>query len=59
MSTGMKQSFGKPIGLAARVRPGQVLYSVHVAEANIEVGKKALQRAKNKMPCKCRVVLKD
>lgn len=55
MSTGMKMSFGKPIGSAARVRVGQILFEIQTEKAHIETAKKALTRAKNKFPCSCTI----
>jgi len=55
MSTGMKKSFGKIIGSAARVKVGQTLMEVRVNKENIKIGKEALKRASKKMPCSCRV----
>ncbi len=54
LSTGMKFSFGKPIGLAARVKKGQILMEVKVN--NEEVGRNALKRAAYKLPCKSSVI---
>jgi len=55
MSTGMKKSFGKIIGSAARVKIGQTLMEVRIDKANIKIAKEALSRAGKKMPCSCRV----
>ncbi|MFH1591290.1 MAG: 50S ribosomal protein L16 [archaeon] len=57
MSTGMKMSFGKPIGVAARVREGQSIFSVEVDKAGLEVAKKALSGTATKLPCQYRVVI--
>ena len=57
MSTGMKKSFGKPVGLAAQVRPGQTLFEVHVNKPHLETGRLAAKRISAKMPCKCQVVV--
>ena len=51
MSTGMSHSFGKPIGVAARVKKGQEIMEAYVNENRIDVGKKALHRARQKFPC--------
>lgn len=59
MSTGMKKSFGKPVGLAAQVRAGQTLFEVHVDKAHLETGKTAAKRIANKMPCKCQVLINE
>jgi len=55
MSTGMKKSFGKPIGIAARVRTGQVLFEADVDKSNVKVAAEALKRASYKLPCSCRI----
>lgn len=52
-STGMQKSFGKPIGLAARIKKGQKLFTVSVNKNGLNTAKAALIRAKNKMPCSC------
>lgn len=57
MSTGMKMSFGKPIGLAARVRKGQTIFEVGCEEAGIAAAKKAMQRANYKFPCSTKIVV--
>lgn len=54
---GMSHPFGKPIGRAARVKPGQVLISVLVDAPGIETAKKALLRAKARMNCKLKVIV--
>jgi large subunit ribosomal protein L10e len=59
MSTGMKKSFGKPIGLAAQVRPGQTLFEVHVNKQFLQTGKEAAKRIAGKMPCKCQIVVNE
>ena len=55
MSTGMKKSFGKPIGLAAQVKKNQKIFSAYVDEPFLEIAKKAVDRAKHKIPCGCRL----
>ena len=52
LSTGMQKSFGKPIGRAARVRAGQELMYIEVAENGIENAKQALKKAGHKLPVK-------
>lgn len=56
MSTGMKMSFGKPIGLAAQVKKGKVILEASVDAQNAEVARTALRRAASKYPCKCVIV---
>lgn len=50
MSTGMQKAFGKTIGIAARVREGQPVFTIFVDKQNIKVGQAALKRASHKMP---------
>ena len=58
MSTGMQLSFGKPIGSAAQLRVGKVLMEVQVtSQTQIDVAKKALARAKTKVPCSCDIIV--
>jgi len=57
MSTGMKHSFGKSIGLAAQVKKGQIIFEIHTTEKNIPLAKKALTRAKNKVACPCKITV--
>ncbi|HII72249.1 TPA: 50S ribosomal protein L16, partial [Candidatus Woesearchaeota archaeon] len=51
MSTGMKMSFGKPIGIAARIMKGQTIMELNVPKQNVAVAKEALKRAGSKFPC--------
>jgi len=51
MSTGMKKSFGKPIGIAVQIRAGEKLMTIATNPNNIDVAQKALHRAARKMPC--------
>ncbi len=53
MSTGMKHSFGKPIGIAARVRKGQIIVEVHVEKQHLDIAKKAVLRFTHKIPYGC------
>ena len=56
VSQGMTQSFGVPIGRGARVRAGQVLMSVLCMDAQKQIVKTALGRAKSKFPCKIEII---
>lgn len=51
IQTGMSKAFGKPIGRAVRVRPGQRVMSVLVDEPNIKIARAALMRAKARLSC--------
>lgn len=54
---GMRQSFGKPTGTAARVCSGQKLMEIHVNSAGVRTAKKALKRASYKFPTPCKIVV--
>ena len=54
-SSGMAHSFGKPIGVAARIKKGQTIFQVSVDKQNIGVAKQALERASKKLPCSCTI----
>lgn len=51
MSTGMKCSFGKPIGTAVRIKKGQPLFELNVPKKHLSVAKEAFRRAISKLPC--------
>ena len=50
MSTGMKMSFGKAVGIAARVHKGQTIMEVCCNKKDISLAKLALTRARHKFP---------
>ena len=58
-SSGMRQSFGKPIGFAARVKEGQELVIVEVNKSNVDHAREALRKVSHKLPCKCRVEIEQ
>lgn len=49
-TSGMAKSFGKPIGIAAQIRPGMELMYVNVAEAGLTAARESIKRAALKMP---------
>jgi len=55
-SEGMKKSFGKPIGQAARIKSGQRILMVKSPLNSEKVVKEALKRASAKLPGSCRIV---
>jgi len=59
MSTGMKMSFGKPIGIAAQVKKGQKLVTISVDKAGLDFAKKAAKRVIHKMPCACSIQMEE
>ena len=54
-STGMQKSFGKPIGSAAQIKKGEVIFLISVDKPNLELAKQALSRASKKLPCSCAI----
>lgn len=57
LQDGMRRSFGKPIGIAARVEIDQPIIVIGVNEDSIEIAKQALKRGKAKLPMPCRIVI--
>lgn len=55
MSTGMKKSFGKPVGSAFQARIGSPLFTIGVQKKHLKVARQALKRASKKLPCSCLV----
>ncbi len=55
LQEGMRRSFGKPAGLAARVEIGQPLLEVEVNEEGVEAAKEALRVGASKFPTPCTV----
>jgi large subunit ribosomal protein L10e len=51
MSTGMARPFGKPIGIAARIMKGQVIFEIETSKQHVLIAKEALRRAATKLPC--------
>jgi large subunit ribosomal protein L10e len=57
--TGMRQSFGKPIGTAAIVKEGQKLMEIRVNGAGVTSAKKAFKAAMHKLPTTCKISVAD
>lgn len=57
LQDGMRGAFGKPIGIAARVRVGQPIIEVGVNDNAVEVAREALRRGQNKLPIPCRILV--
>ncbi len=57
VSQGMRSSYGKNVGTAARVQPDQVIMTVETNEANLHDAKEGLRKAKMKVctPCVIKV----
>jgi large subunit ribosomal protein L10e len=57
LQDGMRRSFGKPIGTAARVRPNQTIISIDVNADAVEVARRALKLGSAKVPIPCRIAV--
>lgn len=57
MSTGMKMSFGKSIGLAAQVSKGQTIIEIGVEKQHLDLAKLAAKRANSKFPIQTKIVV--
>src|SRR4030042_987571 len=57
LQQGMRRSFGKAIGTAARVEPDQVLITVKVKANAVETAKESLKRGSAKLPLPCRIIV--
>ncbi len=57
LQQGMRRSFGRTIGTAARIEPGQTLIIVRVKAAAVETAKESLKRGLAKLPLTCKIVI--
>ena len=57
LQDGMRRSFGKPIGTAARVEPNQTLITVNVIANGAETAREALKRGSTKLPITCKIIV--
>ncbi len=57
LQQGMRRSFGKAIGTAARVEPGQTLITVKVKANAVETAKESLKRGSAKLPIPCKILV--
>lgn len=55
LQDGMRGAFGKPIGVAARVKNKQKIITVEVTEAGLDTAKRALKLGAAKFPMPCRI----
>ena len=53
---GMRKAWGKVIGIAARIKPGQPLITIRVNRQHIPAAMAALKKAAPKMPTPCKIV---
>ena len=57
LQTGMAHSFGRIVGLASRAKPGQKILTASVNNDKVELAKKALLKARPRLPGKYSVIV--
>jgi len=57
LQTGMRQAYGRPSGIAARVHIGDILLSVRVKEGHLKQAIESLRRAKFKFPGRQQIIV--
>ena len=57
LQDGMRRSFGKPIGTAARIEPNQAIITISVNAEGVEIAKESLRRGSAKLPIPCRITI--
>ena len=57
LQEGMRRSFGKPSGRAARVRAGQPILDLYVNQPHVDLAKEALRVSSSKLAASCRVTV--
>jgi len=56
---GMKRPYGKPTGVAARVKRGQPLITIEVEKEGVDIAKEALKRAQDKFPMPSKIFITE
>jgi large subunit ribosomal protein L10e len=57
VSSGMRRAFGKAVGTAAQVHPGQRIFTLGILPQNLKEGKIALERAGHKLPTPIQIIM--
>jgi large subunit ribosomal protein L10e len=57
LQEGMRRSFGKPIGRAARIKENQTIIDIHVNDDGLKAAKKALETCAKKISTPCRITI--
>jgi len=57
LQQGMRRSFGKAIGTAARIEPDQTIITVKVKANAVDTAKESLKRGSAKLPIPCRITV--
>jgi len=59
MQTGMQKAFGKVIGIAARLKEGQNIFTAYVNKEGLEVAKEAFKKANHRLPARCAIKITE
>ncbi|MFH0752565.1 MAG: 50S ribosomal protein L16 [archaeon] len=59
MQTGMQKSFGRAVGLAARIKKGKTVFSIYLDKENVELAKAALKAATYRLPLRAEITVKQ
>jgi len=59
LQTGMRQAFGKPTGVVARINIGQIIFSVRSKDNNVKAVLEALRRCKYKFPGRQNIIVSN
>jgi len=59
LQTGMRQAFGKPTGMVARIHIGQIIFSVRSKDSNLKHVIEALRRSKYKFPGRQNIIVSN
>jgi large subunit ribosomal protein L10e len=59
LQTGMRQAFGKPTGVVARINIGQIIFSVRAKDNNLKQVYEALRRSKYKFPGRQNIIVSN
>jgi large subunit ribosomal protein L10e len=57
LQEGMRRSFGKPSGRAARLHAGQPIIDLYVNQPHVDLAREALRVSSSKLGATCRVVV--
>lgn len=57
VQSGMRNSFGRSMGVAARVRAGQIIVDVGTSLKNLPVVRDRLRVSSMKISCSCQIVI--
>ena len=58
LQSGMKHAFGKPVGLAAQVKSGKVVFSTRVDENGLKIAREAIKTTIPRLPGKFTIEIK-